>query len=109
MVSSSPGQQPDDQSPEPPTCRIETMTSSDIFHLSLSPLSHRCRAFEMVGRRKRGYVLRPVLRNFKVEYSARKLAPPFKHKVHLPWPSEPGRWQRGPRAVGLTSEFPSPR
>ena len=91
MVSSSPGRQPGDQSPEPPTCRIETTASSDIFHLPLSPLSHRCRAFGMVGHRKRGCVLRPALRNFKVKYSARKLAPPFKDKVHVPWPSKAGR------------------
>ena len=77
------------------------------FHWHLPPAT--IAPFGMVGRRKGGRVLRPVLGNFQVKYSARKLAPPFKHKVHLPWPSKPGRWLLGPWAVGLTSEFPSPR
>ena len=40
---------------------------------------------------ERGRVLRPALGSFKVKCSARKLAPPFKHEVHLPWPSKLGR------------------
>ena len=63
----------------------------------------------MVGRITWACVLRPAQGISKVKYNARRRAPPFKHEVHLPLSNKLGRWQRGPRAVGFSSEYPSPR
>ena len=81
------GRQPDGKSPEPPTYRIETTASSNIFHLPLLSPSNRCRVFGMVGRKRRGQVSQPVL----MFLFARKLASPDKHEIQQPLLSKLGR------------------
>ena len=90
MMLSPPGYKPNDQSPEPPTCRMKNVSSSDIFYLlPHSPHSYRRRTIKMDCCMTQ---TSPVAcaEEFQDEVQHTQAGPPSKHEVLHPWPRKLG-------------------